>query len=41
MIAIFFIAIVIVIYSCLVAGSRADDRMEELIKEKGHSLSGL
>lgn len=41
MIAIFFIAIVIVIYSCLVAGSRADARMEELNKEKGHSLSDL
>ena len=41
MIAIFFIAIGIVIYSCLVVGSRADDRMEKLNKEKSHSLSGL
>ena len=37
MTAIFFIAIliVIIIYSCLIVGSRADDRMEELNKEKG------
>ena len=30
--AIFLIANVIVMYACLVVGSRADDRMEELNK---------
>ena len=34
MVAIFFIAIGIIIYSCLVAGSIADDYMEELNKKE-------
>ena len=41
MIVIFFIVIGIIVYSCLVAGGKADDHMEELNKEKGRSLSGL